>query len=154
MNMEPLTRYQRQIIFVLLVVLLSGLVIKIIDRHRRAVDFDIKGFLDGYKYTTNSDTSGTVVKATTNVFDEKVPDRNNVKPGNRNQKAMGFVEKINVNKVGAGQLQKLPGVGPVLAQGIVTYRDSVGLFHSEEDLLKVNGIGPKKLSRIAEYIEF
>jgi competence ComEA-like helix-hairpin-helix protein len=154
LNMEPLTGYQRQIIFVLLVVLLSGLVIKIIDRHRRAVDFDIKGFLDGYKYTTNSDTSEAVVKATTNVFDEKVHDRDNVKHGDRNKKNIYSFEKINVNKVGAGQLQKLPGIGPVLAQGIIAYRDSVGLFHSEEDLLKVNGIGPKKLSRIAEYIEF
>jgi len=127
---------------------------KIIDRHRRAVDFDVKGFLDGYKYTTTVDTSDTIVKASTNVYKNDERDRLNSKSVNKNRNNMVSLKKINVNTDGIEQLKYLPGIGPVLAQEIIAYRDSVGLFHSEEDLLKVKGIGPKKLSRIAEYIEF
>jgi competence protein ComEA len=61
---------------------------------------------------------------------------------------------INMNKADVGQLQRLPGIGPVLARNIVAYRDSAGNFNYAEDLLKVSGIGPKKLSNIIERIEF
>jgi len=152
--MEPLTRYQRRIIFILLVILLSGLMIKIIDCHRQAVDFDIKGFLDGYKQTATADTYKKAVKATTSVFDEGGIARQTEKSDNRSQGIKYSLEKININKVEVGQLQKLPGIGPVLAQRIIVYRDSVGFFYSAGDLLRVNGIGPKKLSKIIGYIEF
>ena len=138
----------------MLAVLLSSLVIKIIDRQRRAIDFDIKGFLDGYGYTTAADTSRPEVKATTNVFDEEEIVRQTVKSYNQSQGIEHPLGKININKADVGQLQRLPGIGPVLAQRIVSYRDSVSFFHSEKDLLKVNGLGPKKLSKIIGYIEF
>ena len=35
------------------------------------------------------------------------------------------------------------GVGPQTAENIVTYREQNGGFENPEDLMKVNGIGPK-----------
>ncbi len=59
---------------------------------------------------------------------------------------------INVNTASAPELERLPGIGPVLASNIVAYREAHGPFRTPEDLLAVPGIGPAKLSQIRELI--
>lgn len=59
---------------------------------------------------------------------------------------------IDLNRADATQLQELPGVGPVLAGNIVSYRESVGRFESVDDLLEVPGIGETRLGSIRELI--
>ncbi len=53
---------------------------------------------------------------------------------------------VNLNTATAAQLEKLDGIGPKLAQAIVAYRRAHGRFSSAEQLLDVEGIGPKKLA--------
>ncbi len=60
--------------------------------------------------------------------------------------------KLAVNEASAAELERLPGIGPTLAQAIVQYRDEHGPFQSTEDLQDVPGIGPAKLSAIEELI--
>lgn len=55
---------------------------------------------------------------------------------------------ININLASVVELEQLPGVGPATAKAIVTYREKNGAFQTVEDLLKVRGIGPAKLSEI------
>jgi competence protein ComEA len=49
---------------------------------------------------------------------------------------------VNLNTATAADLDALPGIGPVLAQRIVTYREQQGRFTSVEQLDDVPGIGP------------
>lgn len=44
----------------------------------------------------------------------------------------------------------LPGIGPVIAQRIVSARTGKSSFTRWEDLLAIKGIGPKKLERLRE----
>jgi competence protein ComEA len=55
---------------------------------------------------------------------------------------------ININLASATELEQLPGVGPATAKAIIVYREKYGAFNTVEDLLKVRGIGPAKLSEI------
>jgi competence protein ComEA len=52
---------------------------------------------------------------------------------------------IDVNRATAEELNALKGIGPALAGRIVAYRQAHGRFRAAEDLLRVSGIGPKKL---------
>ncbi len=61
---------------------------------------------------------------------------------------------VNVNTASVKELEVLPGIGEVLAQRIVEYRENNGPFKTPEDLLKVRGIGPKKLEEIRDLISF
>lgn len=61
--------------------------------------------------------------------------------------------KININTAGPERLQKLPGVGPVYAQRIVAYRDTSGQFQTVRELIKIKGIGDKRLENMKSMIE-
>jgi competence protein ComEA len=60
---------------------------------------------------------------------------------------------INVNMASSSELEKIPGIGPVLAKRIIEYREQNGPFTTYEDLLKVQGIGEKTLAKIKPYIQ-
>ncbi len=59
---------------------------------------------------------------------------------------------VNINTASAGELETLPGVGPVLAQRIIDYREQHGPFRTPSDLQKVSGIGPKTFESIEPHI--
>jgi competence protein ComEA len=56
-------------------------------------------------------------------------------------------ELINLNTATAADLDRLPGIGPVLAARIVAEREKRP-FAKVEELRRVSGIGPKKLEAI------
>lgn len=55
---------------------------------------------------------------------------------------------INLNTAGVEELDALPGVGEATARAIVEERESNGPFATVEDLVRVSGIGEKKLAKI------
>ena len=56
--------------------------------------------------------------------------------------------KININTAGKEELQKISGIGPSLAEKIISYRNSNGKFKKIEDIKNVNGIGENKYRNI------
>ena len=61
--------------------------------------------------------------------------------------------RVNLNTATVEQLDALPGVGPATARAIVSYRTRRGPFAKVEDLLNIDGIGPKKLESIKAHVE-
>jgi competence protein ComEA len=60
---------------------------------------------------------------------------------------------IAVNRASNAELQRLPNVGPVLAQRIILAR-SERPFRNLEDLRRVPGIGPKTLEKLRPFVTF
>lgn len=60
--------------------------------------------------------------------------------------------KVNLNTATVAQLDALPGVGPVLAQRIVTHREQHGGFRSVGDLRQVNGIGDARYEDLKDLV--
>ena len=59
---------------------------------------------------------------------------------------------LNLNTATQAELELLPGIGPVLAQAILDYRDSFGGFSAKEQLMEVSGIGEKRYATVEALI--
>ena len=60
--------------------------------------------------------------------------------------------KLDLNRATAEQLQRLPGIGPVLAQRVIEQRTTHGPFHTVDDLRDVKGIGKKRMDQLRPLI--
>jgi len=59
---------------------------------------------------------------------------------------------LHLNTATVEQLERLPGVGPVLAKRIVDFREKKGGFRRIEELLAVPGVSEKKWKAMREYL--
>lgn len=66
--------------------------------------------------------------------------------------AGGAPGKVNLNTATTEQLDELPGVGPVTAQAILTWRKNNGRFAAVDDLLEVKGIGEATLAELRDLV--
>lgn len=69
-----------------------------------------------------------------------------------NKESSSSSGKININKASLEDFQTISGIGPSLAQKIITYRNSIGKFSSIEELKNVSGIGDKKYESIKDFV--
>jgi competence protein ComEA len=59
---------------------------------------------------------------------------------------------VNVNVASAAELDALNGIGPVLAERIIEYREANGSFQSLDELSEVSGIGTALLEQLREQV--
>lgn len=59
---------------------------------------------------------------------------------------------VNINTAELDELDRLPGVGPAIAQKIIDYRSANGSFSNIEAVLEVSGIGETKFEQIRDLI--
>ena len=59
---------------------------------------------------------------------------------------------IELNTATLNELEQLPGVGPSVAEKIISYRSSNGGFHSVDELRKIKGIGEKKFDKMKKFV--
>lgn len=62
-----------------------------------------------------------------------------------------IIPLVNINQAGLEELTSLPGIGPVTAQKIISYREE-HLFTRVEEIQKVPGIGPATYEQIKIYL--
>ena len=66
--------------------------------------------------------------------------------------ALDEAKRVDVNAAGVAALERLPGVGPALAQRIVDHRRVHGRFRTADELQDVRGIGPGLYDSLRDYV--
>ena len=59
---------------------------------------------------------------------------------------------LDLNTASAEELAELPGIGAELAERVAAWREENGPFETVEDLMKVSGIGEKKLEGLRDRV--
>lgn len=79
--------------------------------------------------------------------------------GVRNSAGKAVAKKItssnplDINRATLSQLDTLPGIGPVTAQRIITYRTKVGRINSLDELTKISGLGGAKFEELRPLLQ-
>lgn len=73
-------------------------------------------------------------------------------PTEPTEETTGISFPISINQAGKEELMALPGIGEVLAERILDFREENGDFDSPEELLNVEGVGKKRLEEILDLI--
>ena len=72
----------------------------------------------------------------------------------RRSKPLAEGEQLDPNRSGEEDLDRLPGIGPVVAEAWIRERVEGGGFSAAEDLLRVPGIGQATLEKIKARLDF
>jgi competence protein ComEA len=59
---------------------------------------------------------------------------------------------VDINSAMQEDLESLPGIGPVLAQRIIAYREANGPFAAVEDLQQVEGVGADTFEKLKDLV--
>jgi competence protein ComEA len=59
---------------------------------------------------------------------------------------------VNLNKASAEELRTLPGIGDVLAQKLVEYRQRHGGFRRPQEIIVIEGFSEKKYRALADLV--
>jgi competence ComEA-like helix-hairpin-helix protein len=141
--MVPFKPAEIRIIVVLVLLALAGSVLTIVQRQGKASRLNLGVFAEKsvYKYSYKANDfskSGDSSLARTIAAQSVIPDASPA--------------IIDINHCGFYDFDALPGIGPVMAQRILDYRDSVGRFETIDDLKKVKGIGPAKFAALKDRV--
>lgn len=85
---------------------------------------------------------------------QRIADSLNAVQATRPEKPDQVITPVHINTATKAELQRLPGVGPVLAARILSFRAQRGRIAGAADLLKVKGIGKKTLEKLTGLIIF
>jgi competence protein ComEA len=94
--------------------------------------------------TTSQEVSGSVETASSTA----APTNTNATP----EPSDSISTLIDLNKATQTELETLPGIGPSKAKEIISYREQHNGFRNVEQLLEVQGIGPKMLDRVSKLV--
>ncbi|MFE3190358.1 ComEA family DNA-binding protein [Nocardia sp. NPDC059240] len=76
----------------------------------------------------------------------------NSPPSSASPRPPGAPAKVNLNTATESELDTLPGVGPVTAKAILTWRTRHGRFTSIDQLAEIAGIGHSRLNRLRDRV--
>lgn len=101
---------------------------------------------DGQKiiipFANDNDTGKTTLPSSKNL--QAFSNNQNIATSNK--------KPTNLNAANSLELENLPGIGPVLANRIIEYRETNGTFRYVEEIMNVTGVGEKKFQSIKEHI--
>ena len=135
-----------RILAILAILALAGSAMELIDIQGDSLRLDLSIFTSRsehrYRYDKSSSFASNLVSSDSQL--QMLSDVPEVRPADY---------KIDINHCGLYDIEALPGIGPVLAEKIINYRDSIGGFKNLDEIDSVKGIGPAKFALIKDRIE-
>ena len=101
-----------------------------------------------YVDANENSESSTSSKSNEETFEESTSNEKENSPNDQGEST----SKVNINTATVGELEKLDGIGPSIAQRIVDFRNANGKFLSIDEIKNVSGIGEKTFEKFKDDI--
>lgn len=150
-----LTTTELKISGFLILTLFVGILIKFITGVNEKTELTFFNYaqIDSIFFNSDENDNNYSENVNKNVdYKQEVFDFNERSFNKINSRQILAEKSINLNKASKQELMSLPGIGEATAENIIALRKKIGGFRKPEDLLKVKGIGSKKLDKIIKYI--
>jgi len=139
----------------LVIALAAGLLIKLIFGISEKTELSFYNYaeLDSIFFSeVENDANNSEILNKNVDYKQEVFDFNKRSFNNVYTKQLPAEKSINLNKATKQELMNLPGIGEKTAENIIELRNQLTRFRKLEDLLRVKGIGSKKLDNIKKYL--
>jgi len=141
------------LLFTILTIIFVG---RIIYLKAKPSEYDYKDSDKDFSvYISNLKDSNAVSIDSIKTIDSLKTDSTKVIKDSSKKKTINLTvdkKNININTASNEELIQLPGVGKKIAARIIEFRQIHGKFKTADDLIKVKGIGKKKLIKIKNLI--
>lgn len=115
-----------------------------------AVTLVFAAFTLGFFLGRNYDSSQVQLSVPGSM--QTTPTETTAPPTEPTESTQAVTFPININTATKEEFMALPGIGEVLADRILAYREENGAFSSVEGLMNVEGIGEKRMEELLELI--
>jgi len=103
--------------------------------------------------SARSAESEVITPTASGVEKSRLDERPDARPDDRpDDRPVHRDDRVGINTASSEELQRLPGIGPAIADRIIEYRARYGLFRSVDELTAVKGIGPKTFAKLESQI--
>lgn len=150
-----LTPTELKLSIFLIIALAAGLLIKFVSGIDEKTELSFYNYaeLDSIFFSVEeNDTNNSEILNKNVDYKQEVFDFNKQSFNNVYTKQLPAEKSINLNKATKPELMSLPGIGEKTAENIIELRNQLTEFRKLEDLLRVKGIGSKKLDNIKKYL--
>ena len=96
--------------------------------------------------------TGSAVTVSLPASMQTMPPETTAAPEVPTEETVPITFPININTAGKEAFMALPGIGEVLADRILAYREENGSFSTVNSLMSVEGIGEKRLQDMLDFI--
>jgi len=146
-----MTKNEKRLILYLLSVLIAGLLFLSLNRYRFYSNYVNIGLAEKREERRQSVVPGAVLPGSGKKTDVTgAPIRSDT--GKRIVPVNKTAGEIDINSADLASLMSLPGIGRVTGLAIIEYRTANGKFSGVDELIKVKGIGEKKLGAIRDRV--
>jgi competence protein ComEA len=147
-----LTQTEFKLAVFLTTTLVTGLLIKTITGINEKTELTFFDYSETDRLFLAEETNNEEILNKNVDYKQEVFDFNNRSFNKVYTKQLPAEKSINLNKATKNELMNLPGIGEKTAENIIELRAKLNKFRKLEDLLRVKGIGQKKLDNIKKYL--